>query len=142
MGGVKTDPDGRTPLPGLYAAGEVACVPVHGGTRLGANSLLDTLIFGRRAGEHAAHRAQHLPMPDVSDAQLDDDLRMIDAIIARDRAGGRRISEIKDDLGTSMNNHCAVFRDADALQTCLDTVRRLKQAPRPASIHDRGTVFN
>ena len=56
MGGVKTDIDGRTPIEGLYAAGEVACVSVHGGNRLGANSLLDTLIFGRRAGEHAAAR--------------------------------------------------------------------------------------
>src|SRR6478752_7700612 len=57
MGGVKTDIDGATPVEGLYAAGEVACVSVHGGNRLGANSLLDTLIFGRRAGEHAAQRA-------------------------------------------------------------------------------------
>ena len=57
MGGVKTDIDGATPIPGLYAAGEVACVSVHGGNRLGANSLLDTLIFGRRSGEHAAARA-------------------------------------------------------------------------------------
>ena len=58
MGGVKTDIDGRTPIEGLYAAGEVACVSVHGGNRLGANSLLDTLIFGRRSGEHAAARAR------------------------------------------------------------------------------------
>src|SRR6478735_5914527 len=57
MGGVKTDVDGLTTIPGLYAAGEVACVSVHGGNRLGANSLLDTLIFGRRSGEHAAARA-------------------------------------------------------------------------------------
>ena len=57
MGGVKTDVNGATPIPGLYAAGEVACVSVHGGNRLGANSLLDTLIFGRRSGEHAAQRA-------------------------------------------------------------------------------------
>src|SRR5271169_2691097 len=61
MGGVKTDVDGRTPIEGLYAAGEVACVSVHGGNRLGANSLLDTLIFGRRAGEHAAARAKQAP---------------------------------------------------------------------------------
>src|SRR5437764_1151520 len=64
MGGVKTDVDGRTPIEGLYAAGEVACVPVHGGNRLGANSLLDTLIFGRRAGEHAAARAASMGMPE------------------------------------------------------------------------------
>ena len=60
MGGVKTDVDGATSIPGLYAAGEVACVSVHGGNRLGANSLLDTLIFGRRSGEHAANgRPRH-----------------------------------------------------------------------------------
>ena len=70
MGGVKTDIDGATPIEGLYAAGEVACVSVHGGNRLGANSLLDTLIFGRRAGEHAAARAAGMPMPDAGDEQL------------------------------------------------------------------------
>src|ERR687887_135675 len=59
MGGVKTDIHGATSISGLYAAGEVACVSVHGGNRLGANSLLDTLIFGRRSGEHAAQRAKH-----------------------------------------------------------------------------------
>src|SRR4030081_2991138 len=63
MGGVKTDINGATSIEGLYAAGEVACVSVHGGNRLGANSLLDTLIFGRRAGEHAAHRAAGMAMP-------------------------------------------------------------------------------
>src|SRR5438128_10827434 len=65
MRGVKTDVDGRTPIDGLYAAGEVACVSVHGGNRLGANSLLDTLIFGRRAGEHAAARAAAVAMPQL-----------------------------------------------------------------------------
>ncbi len=63
MGGVKTDVEGRTSIEGLYAAGEVACVSVHGGNRLGANSLLDTLIFGRRAGEHAAARSASMPLP-------------------------------------------------------------------------------
>src|SRR2546423_1025944 len=65
MGGVKTDVEGRTSIEGLYAAGEVACVSVHGGNRLGANSLLDTLIFGRRAGEHAAARASAMAMPSL-----------------------------------------------------------------------------
>src|SRR5215216_5669708 len=76
MGGVKTDIWGRTPVPGLYAAGEVACVSVHGGNRLGANSLLDTLIFGRRSGEHAAERARHMSMPSPSEASLRDERRM------------------------------------------------------------------
>jgi succinate dehydrogenase / fumarate reductase flavoprotein subunit len=142
MGGVRTDVDGRTPVPGLYAAGECACVSVHGGNRLGANSLLDTLIFGRRAGEHAARRAADLPaLADGHDARVRDEQAWIDSIIARGR-GGRRISEIKDELGEAMNKHCAVFRDADGLNTCLDVVRRLKEEERSAWIDDRGTIFN
>jgi len=141
MGGVKTDKDGRTPIPGLYAAGEVACVSVHGGNRLGANSLLDTLIFGRRSGEHAAARARSLAMPSVSDAQLRRDAEMIEQIIARPRAG-RRISEIKVELGTAMNEHVAVFRDEQGLQTALEVVRRLTEEAQSAYVDDRGTVFN
>jgi succinate dehydrogenase / fumarate reductase flavoprotein subunit len=141
MGGVKTDKDGRTPIPGLYAAGEVACVSVHGGNRLGANSLLDTLIFGRRSGEHAAARARSLAMPSVSDAQLRRDTEMIEEIIARPRAG-RRISEIKVELGTTMNDHVAVFRDEQGLQAALEVVRRLAQEAQTAYVDDRGTVFN
>src|SRR3954447_12852827 len=77
MGGVKTDVDGQTSIDGLYAAGEVACVSVHGGNRLGANSLLDTLIFGRRSGEHAANRALNMQMPHASPARVRDDVRTI-----------------------------------------------------------------
>ncbi len=142
MGGVKTDIHGRVPgVPGLYAAGEVACVSVHGGNRLGANSLLDTLIFGRRAGQHAAQRSAHLPPAQASEARLRDDVAMIDAIIARDRVG-RRISEIKEELGTEMNRNVAVFRDEAGLQHAHETVLRLKEEARTAFIDDRGTVFN
>jgi succinate dehydrogenase / fumarate reductase flavoprotein subunit len=141
MGGVKTDKDGRTPIPGLYAAGEVACVSVHGGNRLGANSLLDTLIFGRRSGEHAAARSRSLAMPSVSDVQLRRDAEMIEQVIARPRAG-RRISEIKDELGTTMNQHVAVFRDEQGLQSALEVVVRLKEEAESAYVDDRGTVFN
>src|SRR5204862_8303712 len=94
MGGVKTDIHGATSIAGLYAAGEVACVSVHGGNRLGANSLLDTLIFGRRAGEHAANRAKGTDFARVSEAPLADTEREISALIARDRGEGRRISEL------------------------------------------------
>jgi succinate dehydrogenase / fumarate reductase flavoprotein subunit len=142
MGGVKTDVDGQVPgIPGLYAAGEVACVSVHGGNRLGANSLLDTLIFGRRAGEHAAHRAASMPMPEVSDARLREDADWIDEIISRDRTG-RRISEIKDELGTELNKTVAVFREQAGLEHALEMVKRLKEEAKTAYIDDRGTVFN
>jgi succinate dehydrogenase / fumarate reductase, flavoprotein subunit len=141
MGGVKTDIDGQTPIPGLYAAGEVACVSVHGGNRLGANSLLDTLIFGRRAGEHAATRGHDLLMPTASHERVRDEQRWIDSIIAREH-GGRRVSEIKDELGRTMNEKCAVYRDQEGLTEALETVNRLKEECETAWIDDRGTVFN
>jgi succinate dehydrogenase / fumarate reductase flavoprotein subunit len=142
MGGVKTDVEGRTPIEGLYAAGEVACVSVHGGNRLGANSLLDTLIFGRRAGEHAARRAAQMPMPARDGkARLREDSDRIAAIIARPREG-RRVSEIKSELGELMNRHAAVFRDEQGLQAALEAVGRLREEAEKAWIDDRGTVFN
>src|SRR5687768_17558491 len=141
MGGVKTDAHGATPIPGLYAAGEVACVSVHGGNRLGANSLLDTLIFGKRAGVHAAERAAAMTMPggDVGEAELREDVDEIDAIIARPKTG-RRISAIKDELGEAMNKYVAVFRDAEGLQRAHEIVHRLKEEATTAYIDDRGTV--
>jgi succinate dehydrogenase / fumarate reductase, flavoprotein subunit len=147
MGGVKTDVDGRTPIDGLYAAGEVACVSVHGGNRLGANSLLDTLIFGRRSGEHAAARAASMGPPALdTNARLREDAAMIDAIVARGRDGGptppRRVSEIKNELGELMNDHAAVFRDEQGLQSALEVIGRLKEETGKAWIDDRGTVFN
>ena len=142
MGGVKTDVWGETSISGLYAAGEVACVSVHGGNRLGANSLLDTLIFGRRSGEHAAARAAEMAMPTASEAALKDEQRMIDAILGREKGGGRRISEIKDELGEMMNEKCAVFRDQEGLTSAMETIQRLKEESGSAYVDDRGTVFN
>jgi succinate dehydrogenase / fumarate reductase flavoprotein subunit len=142
MGGVKTDTDGATSIPGLYAAGEVACISVHGGNRLGANSLLDTLIFGRRSGEHAAHRALAMPAPTPSRASLRDEEKMIASILRREAGGGRRVSEIKDELGTMMNEKCAVFRDEAGLTEAQSVIGRLKDEAASAAIDDRGTVFN
>ncbi len=145
MGGVKTDADGQTPIPGLYAAGEVACVSVHGGNRLGANSLLDTLIFGRRSGEHAADRARGVAMPKAPASVLSDAQGEIDGILNRGTAShppARRVSEIKNELGETMNRYVAVFRDAEGLATAHEIVRRLKEEAPRAAIDDKGTVFN
>jgi succinate dehydrogenase / fumarate reductase, flavoprotein subunit len=141
MGGVKTDSNGETTVPGLYAAGEVACVSVHGANRLGANSLLDTLVFGRRSGDHAARVAAQMPMPSSGSARVADAEREIDAIIRRE-PGGRRIGAIKNELGETMNQYVAVFRDAEGLAKALEVVERLKVEARGAPIDDRGTVFN
>jgi succinate dehydrogenase / fumarate reductase flavoprotein subunit len=141
MGGVKTDVDGQTTVPGLYAAGEVACVSVHGGNRLGANSLLDTLIFGRRSGEHAASQRDGVPMPSTPASRVSDTERRIDAILRRD-GNGKRIAALKEELGETMDRHVAVFRDAEGLAKAHEAVRRLKEEAAGAAIDDRGTVFN
>jgi succinate dehydrogenase / fumarate reductase, flavoprotein subunit len=141
MGGVKTDIDGRTPIPGLYAAGECACVSVHGGNRLGANSLLDTLVFGRRAGEHAAQLIKGLPVGDPSYAHLRDEEARISRILDRE-GSGRRVSEIKAELGETMDKYVAVFRDEDGLRTALEIVKRLQEEAQDVSVDDKGTIFN
>jgi succinate dehydrogenase / fumarate reductase flavoprotein subunit len=142
MGGVKTDVDGATEVPGLYAAGEVACVSVHGGNRLGANSLLDTLIFGRRAGVHAANRAKGTAPGHISRAVLTDEERQISDLIARERGSGRRVSEIRRELGDTMDRHVAVFRDEEGITKALEIVRRLKEEAQSAYIDDKAAVFN
>src|SRR5438270_1963667 len=141
MGGVKTDVDGQTTITGLYAAGEVACVSVHGGNRLGANSLLDTLIFGRRSGEHAAKRAIHMTMPQTASSRIADTERAIGAVLRRE-GNGRRIGAIKEELGETMNEYVAVFRDAEGLAKAHEIVRRLKEEAAGAAIDDRGSIFN
>jgi succinate dehydrogenase / fumarate reductase, flavoprotein subunit len=141
MGGVKTDIHGQTAIPGLYAAGECACVSVHGGNRLGANSLLDTLVFGRRSGEHAAQAVHGLGMPEPSRSSLQAEERAIQAIVNRDGTG-RRVSELKAELGSTMDRYVAVFRDEDGLRSALEIVRRLKDEAQNVAIDDKGTVFN
>src|SRR5690348_11961698 len=141
MGGVKTDVDGHTNVHGLYAAGEVACVSVHGGNRLGANSLLDTLIFGRRSGVHAAEIALGVSQPDISWSVVEDEERRIREIVDRPKEG-RRVSEIKAELGKVMDKHVAVFRDEAGLNEALETVRRLKEEAKTVWVDDKGTVFN
>jgi succinate dehydrogenase / fumarate reductase flavoprotein subunit len=141
MGGIKTDVNGQTSIPGLYAAGECACVSVHGGNRLGANSLLDTLVFGRRSGLHAAEAVHGLPLRDADYAQLRDEQERIDSIVERP-GSGRRVSEIKAELGATMDKYVAVFRDEAGLGEALEAVRRLKDEATDVGIDDKGSVFN
>jgi succinate dehydrogenase / fumarate reductase flavoprotein subunit len=141
MGGIKTDVDGETTIPHLYAAGETACVSVHGGNRLGANSLLDTLVFGRRSGVHAARRAGSMPMPTTPASRVTDTERDISEIMRRD-SNGTRIAAIKHELGQVMNQYVAVFREAEGLATAQEKIRELKEQAATAGIDDRGSIFN
>jgi succinate dehydrogenase / fumarate reductase flavoprotein subunit len=141
MGGVKTDIDGLTNIPGLYAAGEVACVSVHGGNRLGANSLLDTLIFGRRSGVHAANVARAIAQPETSWSSVEDEQRRIQGIVDRPK-NGRRVSAIKAELGATMDKHVAVFREEAGLQQALEIVHSLQEEAQDVWVDDKGNVFN
>jgi succinate dehydrogenase / fumarate reductase flavoprotein subunit len=119
----------------------VACVSVHGGNRLGANSLLDTLIFGRRSGQHAAGVAKTKPVPDADYSFLRDEEQGLQEIVRRERTG-RRVSEIKAELGATMDKYAAVFRDEDGLRQGLEIVQRLKEEAQSVAIDDKGSVFN
>jgi succinate dehydrogenase / fumarate reductase, flavoprotein subunit len=141
MGGVKTDKLGRTEIPGLYAAGEVACVSVHGGNRLGANSLLDTLVFGRHSGKDAAAHARNHAMPEPPHSHVTDEERRLQEIVGRER-NGRRLAEIREELGRTMDEHVAVFRDEGGLLQAAQTIQRLKEEAKSVAIDDKGNVFN
>jgi succinate dehydrogenase / fumarate reductase, flavoprotein subunit len=142
MGGVKTDVHGATEIPGLYAAGEVACVSVHGGNRLGANSLLDTLIFGRRSGQHAATRAKQVKVGAPRRTALAEAEKLVADILGRERGSGRRVSEIRKEIGETMDKNIAVFRDEAGIKTALETIQRLKEEAQSAYVDDRSSVFN
>jgi succinate dehydrogenase / fumarate reductase flavoprotein subunit len=141
MGGIKTDVWGRTPLAGLYAAGETACVSVHGANRLGANSLLDTIIFGKRSGMDAAERArnEHIRMPD--DRYSGVVQRHLRGLLERP-LNGERIANIRLDLGKIMNTKVQVFRKEDELQSALVDVKALKKRYEAVGVENKGKVFN
>jgi succinate dehydrogenase / fumarate reductase flavoprotein subunit len=142
MGGVKTDVHGASTVPGLYAAGEVACVSVHGGNRLGANSLLDTLVFGRRAGEASAARAKRIKPPRAPRTTLPAEEQRIADILGREHGSGRRVADIRHEMSVAMDRYLGVFRDAEGIQAALDEIRRLKEEAKTAYIDDDGAIFN
>ena len=141
MGGIKTDVLGVTSVPGLYAAGECACVSVHGGNRLGANSLLDTIVFGRRSGEAAAASAKERASAAVSESIVSQDQQMIRSLLARE-ANGDTAARIRRAMGDVMSEHVAVFRQEEGMQAALKTVRELEGRYAELSVQDKGRVFN
>ena len=142
MGGIKTDVDGKTKIPGLYSAGECANVSVHGGNRLGANSLLDTVVFGHRAGNHAAEVATDMEFKPLNvEALVEQEEKKVREMLERD-SNGDRIAKIRLDMGTTMNQHLGVFRDEDGMRQALRTVAELKQRYENVPVEDKGQVFN
>ena len=141
MGGIKTDVNGATSIPGLYAAGECACISLHGGNRLGANSLLETVVFGRRAGLTSAEYSSSLSQPVLSNTIKSDEEARIESMLKRD-ANSDPPAAIRLAMGQSMHTNVAVFRDADGLNKSQETLVKLKERYAKASINDKGKVFN
>jgi succinate dehydrogenase/fumarate reductase flavoprotein subunit len=141
MGGVETGNDGETELTGLYAAGEVACVSVHGANRLGGNSLMETITFGRRAGRAAAEWALSHTTIDVPRSVEADAERELRGLL--DVSHGERPWQIRNDLGTSMLENFGVFRREDQMAKQIEIIDELRERyARGVVIEDKGDVFN
>ena len=140
MGGVRCDIDGLTPMRGLYAAGEVACVSVHGANRLGGNSLLETVVFGRRAGRAAAAWAKSVPLPDFPA----DALRRAEA--ERERmlrdGGTERVGALRNEMQDVMNADFQIYRTESDMKQGLQKIRQLRQRFQRVRIDDKSRIFN
>ncbi len=142
MGGIHCDKDGVTPLSGLYAVGEVACMSVHGANRLGGNSLLETLVFGRRVGQKVKEylsKDVEFDSRGVNDAAFE--MReKLQALLLRD--SGESPAEIRTQLGEIMDNEVGVFRDQDTLESALKAIRFLKERFNSIALARSDTMFN
>ncbi len=144
MGGVHTDIHGATPLKGLYAAGEVACVSINGANRLGSNSLTELLVFGARAGKAAAHFAADQKAPSISilDALVIDETRRIDQQFLRKDGGNERIATLRSDMHKAMEEGAGIYRNQASLKKSEEIIRNLQERFLNLAIADRSFTFN
>jgi succinate dehydrogenase / fumarate reductase flavoprotein subunit len=146
MGGVPTNieaevlRDNEHVIPGLYAAGEVACVSVHGSNRLGTNSLLDINVFGRRAGIAAAEFAQAAPFVDLPENPAGGVVELLDGMRSRD--GGERVAAIRTELQNTMDANAQVYRTEATLKQAEADIQVLKARYKNVTVQDKGTRFN
>ena len=149
MGGIKTDVDGRCyrrngdgsePLPGLYSAGEAACVSAHGANRLGGNSLLDCVAFGRRAGGHAAEYAKSINPANVSEGVIGAEEQKIVDLFARSTT--ERAPALRLEMGEIMHEFTGVFREEAGLLEAQRRIHAVRERYPNVSVHDKGRVFN
>ena len=140
MGGVKTNAWGETDLPGLFAAGECACVSVHGANRLGGNSLLETIVFGRRAGTRAADAIRDYDLQPVPEEVLKSEEQRLNTLLTN--PGLERAWQIRDDLGKTMSLNLGIFRTKQSMQEALGAIQALKARANRMCVQDKGRIFN
>ncbi|GAA3146886.1 succinate dehydrogenase flavoprotein subunit [Streptomyces rameus] len=146
MGGIPTNVEGEvladntTVVPGLYAAGEVACVSVHGANRLGTNSLLDINVFGRRAGIAAAeysHKADFVELPENPESLVVEQIERL-----RTSTGNERVATLRRELQETMDANVMVFRTEQTIKTAVEKIAELRERYRNVAIQDKGRRFN
>jgi len=143
MGGVHTDIHGATSLPGLYAAGEVACVSINGANRLGSNSLPELLVFGARAGAAAADQvATSPPVGPAAAAQAADEQRRLEHALTGRANGGERLATIRTRMRDIMEDSAGIYRDGDTLSKAVEQLRDLRERAAAAAIDDSSRTFN
>ena len=143
MGGVHTDVSGATPIEGLYAAGEVACVSINGANRLGSNSLPECLVFGARAGRAAAEYASGAPdLGAAVLAQGRDEQRRVEGELLHKTGGRERISAIREEMQQTMEQSAGIYRSGDSLAKGVDKLRELQERFRSVAVEDHSRTFN
>jgi len=144
MGGIHTDVTGKTPLDGLYAAGEAACVSINGANRLGSNSLTECLVFGARAGRAAAEYALGQPSPTSNplEALARDERQRLDRNFVRKQGGKERIAAIRQEMQKAMEDGAGIYRKEDEMKNSSNILRQLRERFSNIMIEDRGEVFN
>jgi len=147
MGGIPTNVDGQvvvgedeTPVPGLYAAGECACVSVHGANRLGTNSLLDIVVFGRRGGAHAAGFCGDADLPELPERPEGAVREMVDGLL--NRPEGANAADIRNELQDSMQELAFVVRTEESLRKMQEILGSLRERLERVYVQDSGRMFN
>jgi fumarate reductase flavoprotein subunit len=143
MGGVHTDMNGATPLKGLYAAGEVACVSINGANRLGSNSLTECLVFGARAGRDAAEFAsvQRMPGRHLLAQAADEEARLEDQFL--NKSGGREhIAAIREEMQKTMEHSAGIYRSGESLEQAAAKLRELQDRYLDIGLDDHSRTFN
>ena len=142
MGGVHTDIHGATPIAGLYAAGEAACVSLNGANRLGSNSLTECLVFGARAGRAAAEYVDSAPAAGAAiEAQASDEERRLRSLMDK-TDGTERIADLRSEMQSTMEESAGIYRSGDSLAAGAETLGRLRQHARRLKLEDRSRTFN
>jgi len=143
MGGVHTDINGATPIAGLFAAGEAACVSINGANRLGSNSLTELLVFGGRAGNEAAAFAQQNETSEAGvEAQLNDEIARLDGDYFSKSGGTESIANIRNAMRSAMEDGCGIYRTASSLEDAKTRLAELQERFKSVAINDHSKSFN